>query len=630
MVSKHRRNTEGKVNEAGRNGDRDNERPSNAERAAAAAGGAAAGTAIGRGAQAAAGAARRAARTGAERSQWNQTAAGQAGRSNPGNAANFSQTAAGRAGAADPGVQPASSKDRPDIRPTKRPTFGSSTSRGGGGGSVSNTVGNLSRGKTSPLILRNPLTMSDDNVEPPVDEADRNADSDNDRPSNAERAVAAGGGAAAGTAVGKAGAAIARGAGTAIARGAGAARRAARTGAERSQWNQTAAGAAGSRNPGNAANFSQTAAGRAGSRDPGARPMAQAPTPTPTPVKRPKFRAGRSGGGSGGSGGFSSMVNRGRDVIQRNPLNMSDNNVETPVTEDPSDNYSSSKMSKKNMAVIQAFLNREPATSNKLNTDGSTIDILALGGNGVAWWDGETINYRDSSGRIDQALIRTIQKQSRYFGTTGVAESKLTEGVLDDMDDDGFMAKRQLYDLAKYSVELHRMIQDTDNLEPWVQAKITKASDYIDSVKHFLEYQGVRGAEDVADMVGLDDIEGVDQAIDTMAPTEQYEDIMEFAEESSFDEWDILGWALRHGVITEEMFDDPSPELYDAAAWTAEDIGEVDEAGSSDISIWVGNFVANAKQQGIVLDGANAHVYESDIKARKIYEKMISSLKGKK
>ena len=32
------------------------------------------------------------------------------------------------------------------------------------------------------------------------------------------------------------------------------------------------------------------------------------------------------------------------------------------------------------------------------------------------------------------------------------------------------------------------MIDDTDNLEPWVQAKITKASSYIGAVMHYMEY----------------------------------------------------------------------------------------------------------------------------------------------
>jgi len=73
----------------------------------------------------------------------------------------------------------------------------------------------------------------------------------------------------------------------------------------------------------------------------------------------------------------------------------------------------------------------------------------------------------------------------------GLVESALTEGVLDDTDEDGWMAKSQLYKTAKYAIKLHGMISDTDNLEPWVQAKITKASDYLSAVKHYMEYEGI-------------------------------------------------------------------------------------------------------------------------------------------
>ena len=73
----------------------------------------------------------------------------------------------------------------------------------------------------------------------------------------------------------------------------------------------------------------------------------------------------------------------------------------------------------------------------------------------------------------------------------GLVESKLNEGVLDDTDEDGWMAKSQLYKAAKYAIKLHAMISDTDNLEPWVQAKITKASDYLQVVKHYMEYEGM-------------------------------------------------------------------------------------------------------------------------------------------
>lgn len=56
-------------------------------------------------------------------------------------------------------------------------------------------------------------------------------------------------------------------------------------------------------------------------------------------------------------------------------------------------------------------------------------------------------------------------------------------------DHEGKMAKADLYKLAEYSIKLFKMIEDDDELQGWVQAKITKASDYISSVYHYLEYE---------------------------------------------------------------------------------------------------------------------------------------------
>lgn len=86
------------------------------------------------------------------------------------------------------------------------------------------------------------------------------------------------------------------------------------------------------------------------------------------------------------------------------------------------------------------------------------------------------------------------------------AESKqVNEGVLDTDDEDGFMAKAQLYHMAKYAADLHGMIQDRDNLEPWVQAKLTKAQDYLSVVKHYLEYQMVKQQLATPEMPDVDE-----------------------------------------------------------------------------------------------------------------------------
>ncbi|NBU69421.1 MAG: hypothetical protein EBS49_07415, partial [Verrucomicrobia bacterium] len=56
-------------------------------------------------------------------------------------------------------------------------------------------------------------------------------------------------------------------------------------------------------------------------------------------------------------------------------------------------------------------------------------------------------------------------------------------------DDEGKMAKADLYKTARYALKLFKMMDDNAQLEGWVQAKITKAADYMASVYHYLEYE---------------------------------------------------------------------------------------------------------------------------------------------
>ena len=58
-------------------------------------------------------------------------------------------------------------------------------------------------------------------------------------------------------------------------------------------------------------------------------------------------------------------------------------------------------------------------------------------------------------------------------------------------DHEGHMAKSQLFNLVKDSNDLVNMLGDQDQLPSWVQAKITKAVDYLGAVKQYLEYERV-------------------------------------------------------------------------------------------------------------------------------------------
>ena len=72
-----------------------------------------------------------------------------------------------------------------------------------------------------------------------------------------------------------------------------------------------------------------------------------------------------------------------------------------------------------------------------------------------------------------------------------VAAAKEDEEVrdLDHSDDEGSMARSQLRRSAKYSQKLEHMIRESDDLPEWVESKITKASDYLGSVYHYLDYE---------------------------------------------------------------------------------------------------------------------------------------------
>tara|TARA_Y100000296_G_scaffold50154_1_gene57469 strand:+ start:99 stop:380 length:282 start_codon:yes stop_codon:yes gene_type:complete len=57
--------------------------------------------------------------------------------------------------------------------------------------------------------------------------------------------------------------------------------------------------------------------------------------------------------------------------------------------------------------------------------------------------------------------------------------------------DEGKMAKRQLAQAVEHSTTLLEMIDDDEDLEAWVQSKITLASDYLAKVYHYMHGEDV-------------------------------------------------------------------------------------------------------------------------------------------
>jgi hypothetical protein len=72
----------------------------------------------------------------------------------------------------------------------------------------------------------------------------------------------------------------------------------------------------------------------------------------------------------------------------------------------------------------------------------------------------------------------------------------------DNMDYEGGMAKSQMLKMKNYAKALCDMIDDETQLESWVQAKLTKASDYMSSVYHYLDYQRTKNVnEAIGDVI---------------------------------------------------------------------------------------------------------------------------------
>ena len=57
----------------------------------------------------------------------------------------------------------------------------------------------------------------------------------------------------------------------------------------------------------------------------------------------------------------------------------------------------------------------------------------------------------------------------------------------EEYDNEGSMMKSQLRQICSANEKLMSMVKDDDNLPEWVQAKVTKATDYIRSVRDYLE-----------------------------------------------------------------------------------------------------------------------------------------------
>lgn len=65
----------------------------------------------------------------------------------------------------------------------------------------------------------------------------------------------------------------------------------------------------------------------------------------------------------------------------------------------------------------------------------------------------------------------------------------LSYGHTKSSDDEGRSTKKQLYYISRKSQSLHDLLEDEDDLPEWVQSKVSRAAEKIQSVYDYLEHK---------------------------------------------------------------------------------------------------------------------------------------------
>lgn len=65
------------------------------------------------------------------------------------------------------------------------------------------------------------------------------------------------------------------------------------------------------------------------------------------------------------------------------------------------------------------------------------------------------------------------------------------KSVKEELDYEGEMAKSELRNIIQNAEELFNILDEDTQLEAWVQSKLTKANDYLESVLQYMKYQNI-------------------------------------------------------------------------------------------------------------------------------------------
>lgn len=121
----------------------------------------------------------------------------------------------------------------------------------------------------------------------------------------------------------------------------------------------------------------------------------------------------------------------------------------------------------------------------------------------IAWFDDIRNGLEDTIHAVEEAHMSAgIAMRGDMEESTQLGESvQLNEGgLLDSTDEDGFMTRSQIYFMARDAIQLHGLIGDRDEVEPWIQQKVTRAAEDVESIRRHVEYSKMTAPSQPHDM----------------------------------------------------------------------------------------------------------------------------------
>jgi hypothetical protein len=109
--------------------------------------------------------------------------------------------------------------------------------------------------------------------------------------------------------------------------------------------------------------------------------------------------------------------------------------------------------------------------------------------------------------RLSKLDVNTLSEEQLSHRNTIIAklQEEVREGITDtandpgEYDQEGDMARQDLATAANAAEELRSILDSDENLPEWVQSKITKAVDYLDTVRDYMKSKDHGVSEDNGD-----------------------------------------------------------------------------------------------------------------------------------